>query len=70
LNSYPQIKEDEMGCAYNTHGRDDKCVQNFDPKVVGKKPPGRPRNRCEDNIKVSLKTHRMEGCQLGSFGLE
>jgi hypothetical protein len=35
LNSYPEIKEDEMGCTCNTHGRDDKYIPYFDPAVAG-----------------------------------
>jgi len=27
-----QIKEDEVGGAYNVHARDEKCVQNFGRK--------------------------------------
>jgi hypothetical protein len=23
-----------MGCTFNTHGSDDKCIQNFDVKVA------------------------------------
>jgi hypothetical protein len=25
----PKREEDEMGDAYTTHGRDEKCIQNF-----------------------------------------
>jgi hypothetical protein len=25
-----KIKKDEIGGARNTHGRDEKCIQNFD----------------------------------------
>jgi hypothetical protein len=28
-----QIKQDEMGGIYSTHGEDEKCVQNFGVKV-------------------------------------
>jgi hypothetical protein len=28
-----QIMEDEMDGAYNMHGADEKCIQNFDRKI-------------------------------------
>jgi hypothetical protein len=27
-----------MGMACSMHGRDEKCIQNFDPKTLGKRP--------------------------------
>jgi hypothetical protein len=32
--------------------------------LVRKRPLGRPRHRWEDNIKIDLKRHRMEWCEL------
>jgi len=28
-----QVKEDEMGVVYSTHGRGEKCIQNFGRKI-------------------------------------
>jgi hypothetical protein len=41
-----KIKEDEMGEACSAYGRDDKCIQNFSWKDVG---------RWEDNTKMDLR---------------
>jgi hypothetical protein len=49
-----QIKEDEMGGEYSTHGKDGKCVQNLILEVWRKEPLGRPTRRWEDNIKMDL----------------
>jgi len=35
-----QIKEDEMGGAFVTHGRDEKCIQNFVGNHEVKRPLG------------------------------
>jgi hypothetical protein len=37
------------------YGRDEKCKQNLGLKTEGKRPLGRPRHRCEDNIKIDLR---------------
>lgn len=33
LIKYYQIKEDEMGQAYNMHGRDQNCLESSDQKT-------------------------------------
>jgi hypothetical protein len=55
-----QIKEDEMGGACSTHGRDEKCIQYFGGKPEGKR-LGRPRCTWEDNIRMELRELRWEG---------
>jgi len=40
-----KIKDNEMGEACSTHGRDEKCVLNFDRKSEGLRPHGRYRRR-------------------------
>jgi hypothetical protein len=44
-----------MGGACRAHGREEKCVQNFDWKPEGKRQLGRRRHRWEDNIKMDLR---------------
>jgi hypothetical protein len=43
-----------MGGACSMWGVGDRCVQVLVRKLVGKKPLGRPRHRCEDNIKMDI----------------
>jgi len=50
-----------MGRACNTNGRDEKCIRYFVGKPEGKIPLGRPRRRCEDNIRMDLKEIGWEG---------
>ena len=48
-----KIKKNEMGGAYSTFGRQERCVQGLGgPK--GKGPLRKRRLRCEDNIKIDL----------------
>jgi hypothetical protein len=64
LHQYYQahnIKEDEMGSAYRTHGRDKKCVKSFSQKSEVKKPVGNSRCRRKDNIKMHLQKRGREG---------
>jgi hypothetical protein len=45
-----------MSGACSTHGRDEKCAQNFlVGKPEGKRPLGRPQSRREDNIRMDLR---------------
>jgi hypothetical protein len=57
-----------MGGAYNTHGRDEKCIQNI---LIGKperkRPLGRPRSRWEENIRMDLR-ETVGSCGLDSSG--
>ena len=43
-----------MGGARRTHGRQERCVQEFCGKPGGKRLLGRPRRIREDNIKKDL----------------
>jgi hypothetical protein len=43
------------GRACNTHGREEECIEDLDGKTEGKRPPGRPRRRLEDNVKLHLR---------------
>jgi hypothetical protein len=42
-----------MGGACSTY-REKLCIRGFVGKPEGKRPRGRPRRRCEDNIKIDL----------------
>jgi len=44
-----------MGGACNTHGRDEKCIHNFNRKHCGKRPLGRSWRIWEDNIRIQIK---------------
>jgi len=46
--------KNEMGRACSMYGGDEKCIQHFGGKPVGKRPLGRPRHIWEDNIKMDL----------------
>jgi hypothetical protein len=47
-----QVKKDEMGRACSTHGEKKYAYRFLMGKREGKRPLGRPRRRCEDNIKM------------------
>jgi hypothetical protein len=49
--------------AYTLHGRDEKCIENFGLKSVGKRPHGRPRCRWENNIRMDLR-EGVGSCEL------
>jgi len=38
----------------STYGGEGRCIEGFGGKPEGQKPRGRPRRRCEDNIKMEL----------------
>jgi hypothetical protein len=44
----------EMGGACSTHGRRRSAYRALMGKPERKRPPGRPKYRCEDNIKIDL----------------
>jgi len=50
-----QVTEDEMGGTCSKHGRGEKFVRSFVGKPEGKRPLGRSRRRCKDNIRMDLK---------------
>jgi hypothetical protein len=50
-----QFKENEMGTAYSTHGRGDKCIPVLVGKSEEKRPLGRHRRRWESNNEMGLK---------------
>jgi len=33
---------------------EERCIEGFDGKYEGRRPPGRPRRRWKDNIKMDL----------------
>ena len=43
-----------MGGACSTYGGEERCIQGFGGEPDGKRPPGRPRRRWEDNIEMDL----------------
>jgi hypothetical protein len=43
-----------MGVACGTHGRGEKCIQNFVENPERKTPFGTPRRIREDNIRMDL----------------
>jgi hypothetical protein len=48
-------KEDEIGRAFKTHGRQDGCIQGFGEKTGGKRSLDTPRYRWEDNSKTDFR---------------
>jgi len=44
-----------MGRACSTHGRDEKCIQNFGWVTDGRRLLRRPGRTWEDNIRMDLK---------------
>jgi hypothetical protein len=53
-----------MGGACSTNGEKGNAYRILVGKPEGKRPLGRPRCRCVDNIKMDLKRHRMGWCGL------
>jgi hypothetical protein len=49
------IKENEVGGACRTHGRDKKCIRILVRKPEGKRTLGTSRRRCEDDIRMDLR---------------
>ena len=43
-----------MGGACSTYGGEQRCIQGLVGKPEGKRPHGKPRRRCGDNIKMDL----------------
>ena len=43
-----------MGGACSMYGGEKRCIQGLMEKPKRKRPPGRPRRRWEDNIKMDL----------------
>ena len=54
-----------MGSACSAYGGEASRIQDVGGKPKGKRPLGRPRRRCEDNIKLNLQE---VGC--GGYGLD
>jgi hypothetical protein len=50
-----QVKEDTMGKASSTHGRDENTYNILVEKICREEPLGRPRRRWRDNIKTDLR---------------
>jgi len=46
------IKSRRKRWAGHVSGMEERCVQSFGGKPERKRPPGRPRHRWEDNIKI------------------
>jgi len=57
-----QIKEDEIGGACSTRGKDEKVCSILVGKPEGKRPLGRPRCRWKDNDRRNLR--------VGKYGLD
>lgn len=51
-----QIKENKMGLECSIHGSNEKCIQHFSQKIVGRRRFGRPRYRLEDVLEWILKS--------------
>jgi hypothetical protein len=60
-------KKDNIGGVCSTYGRDEKCIQVAVGKSDWRRLLGRTRPRCEDNVKIGIKTNTMGGCGLVSF---
>jgi hypothetical protein len=50
-----EIKEDEMGGACTTRGKNEKIIQNFAWKTLREEASGRLRLRPEDDVKMDLR---------------
>jgi hypothetical protein len=50
-----QIKENEVGLEFSTHGSNEKCIQYFSQKILGRRRFGRPMCRLEDVLEWILK---------------
>jgi hypothetical protein len=50
-----QVREDEMGGACSTNGREEECIRILVGKLERKRLLGRPRHRWEDNIRMDLR---------------
>ena len=44
-----------MGRACSTYGLEERCIQNFRVETLRRRPLGRPKLKCEDNIKMDLR---------------
>jgi hypothetical protein len=55
LFHYDEIKEDEIGRACGTHGKEDECHRILVGKPERKRHIRTPRRRWEDNIKMDLR---------------
>jgi hypothetical protein len=70
-----QIKNNEMGRAWNTYGERRCAYRVLVLRPDGERAIGRPRNRWEDNIKMELKqndrtwTTLLEGSHIASARL-
>jgi len=51
-----QIKKNETGGPCSMDGGQDSCIQDLVGKPERKRPPGRPRHRWEDNIKMDIQS--------------
>jgi len=49
------VKEGEKAGTCITHGREEKCVQNFSRKPEGKRPHCRPRRIWEENVRMNIR---------------
>jgi hypothetical protein len=50
-----EIKKTEMGRTCGTYRGEERCIRGLMEKPEGRRPLGRPRRRCEDNIKMDLR---------------
>jgi hypothetical protein len=50
-----------VGQTCGTHEVGERCLQGFGWEAQVKRPLGRPRRRCEDNIKLDLKEIGIDG---------
>jgi hypothetical protein len=60
-----QVKEDEMGGSYVTHGEMRNVYKVLVGNLEGNRPLGRPGRRWEDNIKVDIKGSRFKRVWTG-----
>ena len=49
-----KIKKNEMGGVCGTYGMQERGIQGLVGRPEGKGPLGRPKCRCEDNIKIFI----------------
>jgi hypothetical protein len=61
-----QIEKNEMGGTCSMYGGRERCIQDFGGRPEGRRAPGRPRRRWDDNIKMDLEE---VGWGMGWIGL-
>ena len=65
-----QIKNNEVGRACSTYGREGKCTQGYGGETWGKRQLGKPTRRWEENIRMELQEVELRGNGWVGFAQE